>query len=241
MRGQSPVMAVMVVPGLGRGEARFAAMRACKIARSVMPRTTGAAAGELQAIWGEDSDGSTIFGIRWLSPHIWYLESGIRPFTMRSLAGKTIPMWVNDHDGSLRRKNPRAETRRTEDGRDQVLIFRRAARMGERKVEHRRVAGMVVPVSVPKSYPGAPGRIAVNRSQGIMRSGDLDSYSPNPGQIARGNVGVRWRHPGINPRRFLARGVTLAAVQRGIPVASVQYRGIDNTPQHFTTVVYEGA
>jgi hypothetical protein len=36
------------------------------------------------------------------------------------------------------------------------------------------------------------------------------------GQIARGNIGVRWRHPGLAPRKFLNKGMVQAALENGI-------------------------
>jgi len=142
---------------------------------------------------------------------------------MRSLAGKTIPMWVNDPTGSEAAKNPRAKTRTTDDGRKQILIFRRAAPIGQRKTSVRMVNGLLTRTSVPASYPGAPGRIAVNRSQGMIRRGDGIDGEGRAGQIATKNVGVRWRHPGLDARRALAKGVTIAAVESDIIPQGVRY------------------
>ena len=136
--------------------------------------------------------------------YVWFQEQGIRPFTMTSLQGKTIPMWVNDFDGSLRQKNPKLKTRVMEDGRVKVLIFRRVAMLGATKDKYKtsKVTGQRILVgSTPGSYPGAPGRI------GTRGSG---------GQIAKGNVGVKWRHPGMQPKLFLNNGVTIAAQRFGI-------------------------
>jgi hypothetical protein len=36
------------------------------------------------------------------------------------------------------------------------------------------------------------------------------------GAVARGNVGTRWRHPGLAPRKFLNHSMALAAQQGGI-------------------------
>ena len=134
-----------------------------------------------------------------------------------TLTHNTIPMWVNDADGSLR-KDPKAKTRVTEDGRTQVLIFRKAARPGQRKITRRRsrVSGQMETTSVPMSYPGAPGRIG-SRSPGAPNTpaGEVG------GQIRGGNVGVRWRHPGIKAMQFLNSAITIAAFDAGIALDRV--------------------
>jgi hypothetical protein len=160
-----------------------------------MPRVSGAAARSLEPYWGRG-----FFGVRWSSRHLWYPEAGTRAHTMRGLAGKVVPMWVSDEDGSLRRTNPRIKTRTTDDGRRQVLIFRRAGRIGERRTARRRVGGQVVTTSVPASYPGAPGRIALRSAAG---------------QVARGNVGVRWRHPGTAPGGYVRSAILEVCQQAG--------------------------
>lgn len=219
MNRESPRQAVMGIPGLAVTDARDAAVRATVLARQYMPRATGGSAGTLSAIWGVGW-----FGVEWTHDSIWYQESGIRPFTMRSLAGKTIPMWVKDRDGEHRRKNPSIETRVREDtGETEVKIFRRAANRGQRKMAWRQRGGRMVRVDVPMSYPGAPGRIAVNRSRGIMRAGDVNPDAPNPGEIARGNVGVRWRHPGLDAGRHIMRGLSDAADEMGLTTTQVRY------------------
>lgn len=144
--------------------------------------------------------------------YTYYQEKGIRAFTMTSLAGKTIPMWVSDSDGKLRAKNPKIKTRVTEDGRFQVLIFRRAAPIGQRKPKYvrSRVTGEMVYVGdTVASYPGAPGRI--NR-----REPRPTNEGVSPGWVAKTNVGVRWRHPGLEPKLFLNNSMTLAAQWSGI-------------------------
>lgn len=144
--------------------------------------------------------------------YVWFQEQGIRPFTMFSLAGKTIPMWVDDPTGTEREKNPRAQTRITLSGKVQVLIFRRAALPGQRITKRRKVAdGTWEDYSAPASYPGAPGRIGRRET-----SRPMTTPGRVPGAIARGNVGVRWRHPGLAPRRFLNHAMSLAAMQGGI-------------------------
>jgi hypothetical protein len=229
-----PNQIVMMVPGISIPAARSVAVEAARAARSLAPKLSVASASAFTPIYGMEW-----FGIAWAHDYVWYQEAGIRPFTMRSLAGKLVPMWVNDLDGKEQAKNPKAKTRRTADGRVQVLIFRRAAKMGQRKIQWRPVAGKMTPVSVPASYPGAPGRIAVNRSQGILRAGDISKTAPNPGAIAQGNVGVRWRHPGLDSRRFLARGMEIACHRHSIPVGGVSYQrsGASVAQQSYTRVL----
>lgn len=231
-----PNKAVMGVNNLDPVRARKLAEEACQYARSLAPKMSGNASAKIYPVWGEG-----LFGLQWEHPYLWFQESGIRPFTNRSVAGKVIPMWVNDPTGETRRKNPKAETRRTVDGRTQVQIFRRAAKIGQRKNVWRNVNGQMVRKSVPASYPGAPGRIAVNRSQGIMRVGDVDPTSKNPGYIAKKNVGVRWRHPGLDPRRFLAKALYSAAVNNGLPVSDIEYFLRGNTKPYSTyTILIHG-
>lgn len=209
----------MGVPGLGVEDAQRVAERAAELTKQYLPRATGAAAGGVRPIWG-----SEWFGVEWQQDSVWFQDQGIKPFTMRSLAGKTVPMWVKDTSGELRRNNPKIKTRvRADSGETEVMIFRKAAQMGQRKEAWRRVNGKMERVSVPASYPGAPGRIAVNRSQGEIRE-------PN-GQISKGNVGVRWRHPGLDGGAYIARGLSDAATEEGIPVEDIEY-----LPEHAAAV-----
>ena len=150
----SPRQVVMGVDDLSEELASFVALKAVEAARSFMPKVTGAAAATLTPIWGEGW-----FGIEWTHDSVWFMEAGTRPHTMRNIAGKTIPMWLNDPDGELRSKNPKAKTRVTGDGRQQTLVFRRAAKIGDRKQVWRNEGGVMRLVSVPASYPGAPGQI----------------------------------------------------------------------------------
>lgn len=184
-------------------QAHAAAIDAVDIARKFMPKMTGAGARSLQPLWGPG-----FFGIRWDDNYVWFQEIGINPFTMSKLAGKIIPMWIKDPTGIERRKNPKAKTKTGEDGVIRVLVFRRAAKPGQRKVV-RRADGTLR--EVPASYPGAPGRIGRREVKrpltGLGRLG---------GQIARGNIGVRWRHPGLIGRSFLYRGLIEAAIQHGL-------------------------
>lgn len=191
----------MEAPGLTREEAMRIAERAVFHARRLAPKLSGESARRFQPVAMENW-----FGVAWLDAHVWFQEVGIRPFTMKHLEGKIIPMWIDDADGELRKKDPKADTRTTADGRTQVLIFRRAAKRGQRKVELRRRGGEWVKADVPASFPGAPGRIAFRKPTG---------------QIAAGNIGVRWRHPGMDPKGFLYEGMVLAAVEVGLQVREV--------------------
>lgn len=204
---EQPDRLIMVVHGLSGNRARRIANDAVREARRIMPKMSGAAASRLYPLYG-----AGYFGIGFLDSYVWFQENGIRPFTMFSLAGKTIPMWVNDPTGELAQKNPRAKTRLTMSGIPQVLIFRRAARLGQRRAVRTKIAnGLYHQASVPMSYPGAPGRI------GTRQAGQpWTTPGRTGGQIAEGNVGVRWRHPGLAPRQFLNRSVTLAAQRAGI-------------------------
>lgn len=202
-----PDRLVMLVPGLNGRRARLMANEAVREARRVMPKLSGRAASRLSPLYG-----AGYFGLMWQDSYVWFQEQGIRPFTMFALAGKTIPMWIDDPTGEERQKNPRAQTRLTLSGKTQVLIFRRAAMPGARKTVRRKVAGGTYEeFSVPASYPGAPGRI------GRRESGRPDTTpGRSGGAVARGNIGVRWRHPGLAPRLFLNHAVTLAAQRGGI-------------------------
>jgi hypothetical protein len=136
---------------------------------------------------------------------------------MRSLAGKTIPMWIDDPTGEERRQNPKAKTRRTKSGKIQVLIFRRAAKIGARKQVRRAVGGVVHNVSVPASYPGAPGRITRRHGERGSSRGEHQ-----PGGIRRFNTGVRWRHPGLAPRGFLHYGLTRSGALHRVNVGRIE-------------------
>lgn len=193
----------MRVEGLSAFTARSCAYRAVAEARRLAPKLSGASSRRFTAIWGPEW-----FGLAWADSYVWFQERGIRAFTMNNLAGKTIPMWVTDPTGEERRKNPRARTRTTASGVQQVLIFRKAAQRGQRK----RVVGPGGALrDVPASYPGAPGRIAVREAgRPFTTPGKVG------GAIARGNVGVRWRHPGLMNRDFLQEGLERAAVIHGV-------------------------
>lgn len=204
--GPPPLAMFAAVDALPAASALSLATRAAQVARLRVPRVTGAGAGSLRPYWGEG-----FFGVRWSAPYLWYPEAGTRPRTMRSLAGKTVPMWVGDEDGALRRADPKIRTRTTEDGRRQVLIFRRAAQVGQRKTVRRRVAGRQVTTSVPASYPGAPGRIGQRQA----------------GRVATGNVGVRWRYPGTAAAWHVKSAIVevAAAAGLGTPLVHPAARG----------------
>jgi hypothetical protein len=202
-----PDRLIMVVHGLKGPRARSMANDAVRQARQLMPKLTGYSASRIYPLYG-----AGYFGIGFLDSYVWFQENGIRPFTMFSLAGKTIPMWIDDPTGEMAQKNPRAQTRVTMSGKPQVLIFRKVAQLGQRKTVRRKVANATYEEhSVPMSYPGAPGRIGVRQAgQPYTTPGKMG------GRIASGNVGVRWRHPGLAPRMFLNRSMTVAAQRAGI-------------------------
>lgn len=184
-RGQVrvPNRLYMEAPGLNSYKARLAALSAVEQARAHMPKISGRGARSIKPLYGDG-----FFGLTWGDDYVWFQEVGIHPFTMRRLKGKIIPMWLDDPTGKERQKNPKAKTRVTEDGRTQVLIFRKATK------------------------PGAPGRIAVRESkQPLTTPGRV------AGAVARRNIGVKWRHPGLTPRSFLHRGMVAAAVLNSVP------------------------
>lgn len=186
------------------------ATEALDLARRRMPKVTGYAANSLLPVHGPN-----YFGINFID-RVWFLERGISPFTMTKLHG-VIPMWIDDPTGQVRKENPKAKTRVTKDGRTQVKIFRYASKAGARKTVLRRGAnGLLNPVTVPRSYPGAPGRIA-RRQPGQP----LTAAGRQPGQIARNNVGVRWRHPGTVGRMFLNSAIADTALAHGIELRSL--------------------
>lgn len=208
-----PTRMYMRVPGISGRDARAAALTAVKMAREFAPRVTGEMAAGFTPIYGEG-----YFGIAWSDAHVWYQEMGIRPFTMNNIAGKTIPMWLNDPSGEVARSNPKAKSRVTLDGRTQTLIFRKAALPGQRKTVRRVEGGVSREVSVPMSYPGAPGRI--RRREPAAPNTPLGKLG---GQIARGNSGVRWRHPGQFGRFFLRSGLQAAADAHALPQGAIMY------------------
>lgn len=224
-RANLPDRVLMKADGLDERQCHNLANIAVAYARRFAPKLSGASARRMQPVWGEGW-----FGIHWVDPYVWFQEQGIRPFTMSKLAGKTIPMWVNDptgevyrrergspyrKDGKTPRKQPDIRTRVTDDGRRQTQIFRRAAKQGQRKNVTRRRGGQQRIVNVPAAYPGAPGRISQREAPMKMVPGG------SGGRIARGNVGVRWRHPGMTTKGFLADAMTAAAMRAGIDVTQI--------------------
>lgn len=208
-----PDRLIMYAPGLSADQARVVAEDATDIAQRYAPKLSGASSARMLAIHGEGW-----FGVQWMDDFVWYQEAGIKAFTMRKLAGKTIPMWIDDPTGIERRKNPKAEIRTTRSGKVQVLIFRKVAKMNARRTVVRHGTA----VSVPASYPGAPGRIAVREA---MRPWTAPGRVG--GRIAMRNVGVRWRHPGLHPRSFIYRGLAQAAYSNGVPLGEiVAVRGV---------------
>ena len=206
----APDRAFMVIKGLSRADAYEMALEAVAEARRKMPKLTGASADRLEPLYDKG-----LFGILWQDSYVWYQDHGIRPFTMNNLAGKTIPMWVNDPSGALRAKNPKAKTRTTVDGRVQTLIFRKVAVKGQSKqkyVTNPKTGRRELVGNKPASYPGAPGRINVRNAKGALSS----DGAKIGGQIGKGNVGVRWRHPGLAPKLFINNALTLVSQWNGI-------------------------
>lgn len=206
MNNGLPDMMVMYIGGMPQGHAEVYAGYALTTARKLAPKMSGWSSNRLYAVAGPG-----YFGLGWLDDRIWFQEAGTRPFTMNSLQGKTIPMWIDDPTGTERKKHPKAKVRVTKSGKTQVLIFRKAARKGTRKNVRRRVGGTMVTISVPRSYPGAPGRIANREAASPMTTPGRVG-----GRIALGNIGVRWRHPGIAPRGFVQESLRRAAVAHGV-------------------------
>lgn len=204
----TPTRIYMKADGFDAHETRAMARDAVYIARRLAPKLSGASSRRFVPLHGDG-----YFGIAWMDSYIWFQEAGIRAFTMRSLAGKTIPMWINDPTGAVRRKNPKARVRTTASGKTQVLIFRRAAKQGQRK----RVIGPGgVPRMVPMSYPGAPGRIAVREA-----AAPYTTQGRRGGAVAQGNVGVRWRNPGMLARNFLHEAMRQSALTHLVPVTTI--------------------
>jgi hypothetical protein len=208
----TPDRVIMALSGLPEDAARYMSIDAVQRARMTMPRVTGATASRLQPFYGRN-----FFGIWFPDSHTWFMEHGTKGFTMRSLAGKTIPMWIDDPDGSVQRQNPKSETRTTDDGRMQVKIFRKAAPIGKRKINRKRdkVTGMVTTWTSPASFPGAPGRI--NK----RISGATATASQRPGAISLGNGGVKWRHPGLRAMGFLNSALATVAFESGFLIQPV--------------------
>lgn len=204
----------VLAPGLNRKQTRVLARQAAAFARGISPKLSGRGAQGIKPYFGEG-----FFGLRWDRTYMWYQEAGINPFTMTKLAGKTIPMWIDDPTGAEHRANPKAETRITETGRRQVLIFRKVGKIGARKrVAVRDGSGRLKYWrNVPQSYPGAPGRITHRQFH--------ETRSVTTGRIAklvsRPHVGVRWRHPGLVGREFMQYAIQETAALARIPDRTV--------------------
>lgn len=186
------------------GENRRLAQQAVRFGRTIVPKLSGRAAKGMTPYWTAQA-----FGIKWDQSYLWYQEIGIRAFTMTRLAGKIIPMWIDDPTGAEARKNPKAK-KRTISGRRQILIFRKAARPGQRKrVARRNSRGAIIGYrDVPMSYPGAPGRITHRHATGRI-AGRPPRATPH--------VGVRWRHPGLEGRAMLQHALLETARANQIP------------------------
>lgn len=203
-----PDRLIIYMPGLRPSLARKVANDAVRLARQRMPKLSGRGARTLQPLYGKD-----FYGIFFGLPYLFFQENGIRPFTMTALQGKVIPMWIDDPTGQERIKNPKAKVRVTASGKTQVLIFRKAAMKGQTTTKKRKnpVTGQMETVYVPASYPGAAGRIGKREAKApLTRQGKVG------GRIAAGNVGVRWRHPGLSPRLFMNSSLTLASGVHGL-------------------------
>jgi hypothetical protein len=204
----------VLAPGMDKRQCEMLAKQAVAFVQAITPRLSGRGAAGIKPYFGVGW-----FGIRWDRPYLWYQEAGTNPHTMKNLAGKTIPMWIDDPTGSEARANPKAEKRRTENGRQQILIFRKAAKAGARKkIAVRDGSGRLMRWrEVPASYPGAPGR--------INRRSYHDVRGTNSGKIARlvprPHVGVRWRHPGIVNREFMQHGLQQVAMMIGVDEPTV--------------------
>ena len=220
-RYDTPHMVWALCEDITPAQGRRMAQRAVAIARGGVGKVNGKGARNLQPIWGPNW-----YGIQFPDDYMWFQEAGTKPFTMRNLAGKTIPMWVEDKDGKERQKNPKIKTRRTKDGRTQVLIFRRAGHIGAKKsVRHPKKGWR----SVPASYPGAPGRISVRHARKpYTTSGKV------AGAIHARNVGVRWRHPGLRGRHFLFHGVQRAGAETKVTVYQIVAEWPDGKKEELT-------
>jgi hypothetical protein len=198
---KAPDKMIFYFSGINESVAREAALLAVEVAKREAPKLSGAAANGIKAIYGPN-----YFGLTWSKDYLWIQNAGARPFTMKSLAGKTIPMWIDDPIGKEQQKNPKAKTRITASGKTQVLIFRKAASLGQKKLVKKKVKGVMTQRSVPASYPGAPGRIALREAQSPFTTDGKIA-----GAIAKGNGGVRWRFPGLAPRGFFQQALREAS------------------------------
>ncbi len=210
---RSPDQIYMEIDGLSNENAYKVAQEAAAVCQRLAPKLTGESSKRITPIWGPG-----YFGVHWVNQRVWFQNTGIHPFVMRSLAGKVISMWVDDVNGEQAMKNPKAKTRVTASGKKQILIFRRAAKMGQRKMVTRKIAGTTRTFSVPMSYPGAPGRIAMREA-----NSPYTTKGKIAGQITKGNIGLRWYHPGLQSRHFLEQGLYLAAESFYLPPGIIRH------------------
>lgn len=203
-----PDRMIIKVPGLSAADSHRMALYAAALARGIAPKLTGGGAKRIAPFWGEG-----FFGLIIPDRHMWYQERGTNPRTMHELEGKVIPMWIDDPTGKERMSNPKAKVRVTASGKVQVLIFRRAAIKGEKKKirEQDKTTGLWRERWVNKHWPGAPGRIAVREMPKPWTT-----PGKRGGQIAKGNIGVWWRHPGITPRFYANHAMVVTAQRNGI-------------------------
>lgn len=207
----------VLVPGLDANTSRRLARSAVRQAQAHAPKLSGRGARGLKTYWG-----TGFFGIRWDSEYMWFQNAGVRPFTMRNLAGKVIPMWIDDPTGKERRRNPKAKTRITASGKHQVLIFRKAAPIGARKTKvTTRRDGTVHVRDVPQSYPGAPGRIALRTVAEYPVQASTGRIAGRSRLVTRANIGVRWRFPGLAGRHFVERALVVVCQDAGLGVPQI--------------------
>ena len=204
----SPVAMFAEVNGLSVVDAATLAKRAAFLARQDAPKLSGKSAKKIYPYWGPG-----FFGVKWADAYVWFQDQGIKPFTMSSLEGKTIPMWINDPTGREQADNPKAKTRTRADGVTQVLIFRTVGKKGSTKQVKQNGHWST---RRNTNYPGGPGRIA-------LREAARPFTTPGRvgGRIAKGNVGVSWRHPGLTARNFLYHGIDSAARENGLLVRNI--------------------
>lgn len=208
---------IILAETLSGRDAYRLAQQATRLARTLAPKLTGKGARNIYPI-----SGAGFFGLVMPDPYMWSQERGMQPRTMHELAGKTIPMWIDDPTGSERAKNPKAKMRITESGKRQILIFRRAAKHGERKAVRRKIAGQWTTKMVNKHWPGAPGRITLREAKKPWTTPGRTA-----GAVAPQNIGVWWRHPGITPRMFANHAMTTVAQRRGILPKVIYLAGAD--------------
>jgi hypothetical protein len=220
---KAPDRVIMVIPGLRRRDAKVMALLAVSYARTHAPKLTGVSSAWIRPLYGNGN-----FGMQWFHEQIWFQNTGVRPFLMSKLAGKTVPMWIDDPNGDVERQEQEslgrgktlpANRKRVfpETGRKQVLIFRKAAKptrpvFKDGKLVMVKNTKQVIrgnrTVTVPRSYPGAPGRID-------------ERLRTATGKIGRGNIGVRWYFPGLTPRNFLQMGLVEACDRFGVTPGAI--------------------